>query len=131
MTGAEVFRFDGIDWADEMQGTATTAPPPGSLVAAAQKLGARRKRMVRGENGFFMNHSELPPGFEVPPHQHDHDELLVVVEGGCTLDGTTTLGPNDAVVITGGHTYGFVCGPEGMRLLTIRTGEASTFLADS
>jgi hypothetical protein len=62
----------------------------------------------------------------VPAHAHDHSELLVVLEGGCTiLEGGPTLGPNDAVTIAAHHTYGFRCGPEGMRFLTIRTSEAN------
>lgn len=114
--------FDEIDWADEGQGKA-----PAELLAAAQRLGARRKRMATGQAGFFMNHSVMPAGFEVPRHSHDHDELIVVVAGGCTmLDGGPTLGPNDAMVLPAGHRYGFTCGPEGMTFVTVRTADAAT-----
>jgi hypothetical protein len=65
----------------------------------------------------------------VPMHSHDHDELIVVLAGGCTmLGGGPTLGPKDSMVMRAGHTYGFTCGPEGMAFLTIRTAEAGTAL---
>jgi quercetin dioxygenase-like cupin family protein len=115
--------FDQIDWAVE------GSSAPAELVALAKEQGARRKKMATGQAGFFMNHSEMPAGFTVPTHTHDHDELIVVLDGGCTiLDGGPTLAANDAVVIEANHAYGFRCGPEGMRFLTIRTGEASTAL---
>lgn len=121
---ATFLHFDAMDWADERAGGA-----PAELVAEAERLGARRKKLATGQAGFFMNHSVMPPGYTVPAHTHDHDELIVVLEGGCTvLDGGPSMGPNDAVVIRGGHRYGFTCGPEGMRFLTIRTGESSTSL---
>jgi quercetin dioxygenase-like cupin family protein len=119
--GASYLRFAETPWADEQ-----TTGAPAALVAEAQKAGARRKRMATGEAGFFMNHSVMPAGFEVPPHTHSHDELIVVVEGGCTmLEGGPSLVANDAMVLRGGHRYGFVCGPEGMTFLTIRTGEST------
>ena len=77
-----------------------------------------------------MNRSVLPPGFRVPPHSHDHDELMVVLRGGCRFDDDVgELGPDDSIVIHGGFLYGFTCGDEGMEFLTIRMGEASVDLA--
>ena len=120
-----VFRFAAIEW-DALGGSAGGKRPPESLVREAERLGARRKRMARGEAGFFMNHSELPPGFRVPPHSHDHDELIVVLAGGCRFDDAVAeLGPDDAIVLRAHTTYGFTCGADGMRFLTLRTGEAS------
>jgi quercetin dioxygenase-like cupin family protein len=121
--GASYLLYDKIDWAIE------GASAPAALVALAKETGARRKRMATGQSGFFMNHSEMPAGFTVPTHTHDHSELLVILEGGCTiLDGGPTLAPNDAVVIEANHAYGFTCGPQGMKFLTIRNGEAGTAL---
>ena len=126
---ASFFVFDEIDWANERAGGATAAPA--ALVAAAKRSGARRKRMVTGQAGYFMNHSVMPAGFEVPLHSHNHDELIVVVAGGCTMldDGGPDMGPNDAMVFRAGHEYGFRCGPEGMTFLTIRTGESSVTMS--
>lgn len=121
---ASFFHFDQIEWADESKGSA-----PAELVEAAQRTGARRKRMVTGQAGWFMNHSVMPAGFEVPMHAHSHDELIVVLAGGCTmLGGGPELRANDAMVLRAGHEYGFRCGSEGMTFLTIRGGDASTAL---
>ena len=74
-----------------------------------------------------MNRSSLPAGFRVPPHQHNHDEMLIVLRGGCRFDGDLgELGADDTIVIYARTRYGFTCGPEGMEFLTIRLGEAST-----
>jgi len=123
-----VFSFEKIDW--ERPGQTRGAPrTPEALVRAAQQSGARRKRIARGEAGFFMNHSEMPAGFRVPPHTHDHAELMVVLAGGCRFDdGLAELGPSDAIVIHANTRYGFTCGLQGMKFLTIRTGEASVDL---
>ena len=121
--GASYLLFDEIDWAVE------GSSAPARLVELAKQQGARRKRMATGQAGFFMNHSEMPPGFTVPTHTHDHDEMLVILEGGCTiLDGGPDLSANDAVVIEAHHAYGFTCGSDGMRFITIRNGEAATAL---
>ena len=132
MTAPTVFRFAAIAW-DRPRENEAGLRPPEALVRAAEAQGARRKRIARGEGGFFMNHSELPPGFHVPPHTHDHDELLVVLAGGCTFEGEgdgsdAELGPHDAIVIRANTRYGFTCGAAGMRFLTVRSGEASVEL---
>ncbi len=128
-SGATFLHFDEIGWAGA--GAAVKSAPV-ELVEAARTSGARQKRMVVGERGFYMNHNVMGAGFTVPTHVHDHDELIVVLEGGCTiLDGGPTMSANDAVVIEANHPYGFTCGPEGMRFLTIRTGEAGFAAASS
>jgi quercetin dioxygenase-like cupin family protein len=122
--GATYLHFEDIDWAAE-----SVAATPRELIDAARASGARRKKMATGQAGFFMNHSVMPPGFTVPPHVHDHDELIVVIDGGCTiLGGGPALTANDAVAIRAGHEYGFECGADGMRFVTIRTGEANVTL---
>lgn len=121
-----IVRDGAVDWDDPLQGADGKKRPPRELVEKAKATGARRKKLVRGEAGFFMNRSEMPAGFRVPPHSHDHSELLVVTRGGCSFDdGLGALGPGDSIVIHAGTRYGFTCGPAGMDFLTIRTGEAS------
>jgi len=39
-------------------------------------------------------------------------------------EGLAELGPHDAIVIRANTRYDFMCGAEGMRFLTIRSGEA-------
>ena len=123
----KVLIYDEIEWDDVLANAKAGTAPPRELVEQAKKTGARRKKLARGEGGFFMNRSVLPAGFRVPPHKHDHDELMVVLSGGCRFDdGLADLGPDDAIVIRASYRYGFTCGPEGMEFLTIRTGEAGT-----
>jgi len=119
-----VFHDSEIDWDRPLETAEPGTRPPEPLVAEAERTGARRKKLVRGECGFFMNRSVLPADFKVPAHEHDHAELLVVVRGGCSLADGVVLGPDDAIVIHANTRYGFTCGPNGMEFLTIRTAEA-------
>jgi quercetin dioxygenase-like cupin family protein len=120
-----VLIYDEIDWDNPMAGARGTRPPK-ELVEQAKKVGARRKKLATGEAGFYMNRSQLPAGFRVPPHSHDHNELMIVLRGGCSFDdGVAELSANDSIVIHAHFHYGFTCGPDGMEFLTIRSGEAS------
>lgn len=95
------------------------------LMKKAAESGAKRKKVITGQAGFYMNRSVMPPGFAVPVHSHSHDEFFVVMEGGCTFDDGIELGKGDCIVIYAKYRYGFTCGPEGMDFMTIRTGEAT------
>jgi quercetin dioxygenase-like cupin family protein len=122
-----IFAYADIEWDRPLETAAPGKAPPAELVAEAERSGARRKKVVRGAGGFFMNRSVLPPGFRIPAHQHSHSELLIVLRGGCTLDdGLARLGPDDSIVIHADTRYGFTCGPDGMEFITVRTGEATT-----
>jgi quercetin dioxygenase-like cupin family protein len=126
-----VLRYAEIEWDRPLQTAGRGTAPPRELVAEAKRTGARRKKVVRGEAGFFMNRSVLPPGFRVPAHSHDHSEMLVVLRGGCSFDeGLAELGPDDTIVIHAHTHYGFTCGPDGMEFLTIRVGEATVAMGD-
>jgi len=125
MRSPKLLIYDQIEWDDPRKTAPPNAAPPPELVAKAKKTGARRKKLVQGEAGFFMNRSVLPPGFRVPPHSHTHDELIVVLAGGCAFDDALgELGPDDSIAIQANYRYGFTCGPDGMEFLTIRRGEA-------
>ena len=126
--GPHFFVLDEIAWPDE-----TTAPTaPRELVEAAQRSGARRKFLARGEGGFFSQYSEFPAGFTVPMHSHDHNEIILLLDGSCTLlgDDGPTLHAGDSMVLIGGYEYGFEVGADGMKFVTIRTGQAQTTLSD-
>jgi quercetin dioxygenase-like cupin family protein len=127
-----VFIWEELDWDNPLASLDPSKRPPKALVESARKeRGAQRKRIVRGEGGFFMNRSVMKPGFRVPTHHHDHDEMLVVMSGGCQFDdGLARLGPGDSIVIHAGTGYGFTCGEDGMDFLTIRTGEARVSLEE-
>jgi quercetin dioxygenase-like cupin family protein len=125
-----VFHFEKVAWDDVAGGIDPAQPGMRELAGKARASGARRKKIVKGEGGFFMNRSVMPANFRVPAHHHDHDELLVVLSGGCRLDdGLAELGPGDSIVIRANTHYGFTCGEAGMDFLTIRTGEAKVAIA--
>ena len=124
--GATFFLIDDIDFPDETQSGA-----PKALVESAQKSGAKRKYLAKGEGGFHSQISWFPAGYTVPSHMHGHDELIMVLEGSLTmLDGGPTLGPLDSMALEAGHEYGFTAGDEGMTFITIRKAESSTTLAN-
>ena len=122
----KLFPFDAIDWVDEhADGSADPA-----MVAKAERTGARRKKLARGEGGFHLQYTTMPAGFEVPMHSHDFDELFIVVGGGCTFwpdgpDHSVELKPRDSVTLAANHQYAFQCGPDGMEFYVVRQGEAS------
>ncbi len=123
--GPAYFQVDEIPWPDE-----STTNAPRELVEDARRKGARRKFLARGEGGFHSQYSVFPAGYTVPPHSHDHDEMIVLLAGSCSLlDGGPKLAAHDSMVLRGGHEYGFTAGPDGMTFLTIRTAPAATRLA--
>src|SRR6266850_1780338 len=87
--------LDEIPWPDEGRSGA-----PKELVEEAKRKGAKRKFLARGEGGFHSQYAEFPAGYTVPMHSHDHDELIVLLSGGCTmLGGGPTLGARDSMVL--------------------------------
>ncbi len=123
--GPAFFHVDDIPWPDE-----ATTNAPRELVAEAKRHGAKRKFLARGEGGFHSQYSVFPPGYIVPAHSHDHDEMIVLLAGSCRLLGDgPTLAAHDSMVLRGGHEYGFTAGPDGMTFLTIRTAPTETRLA--
>jgi quercetin dioxygenase-like cupin family protein len=124
--GPSFFRIDEIPWPDE----ANASNAPRELVEEAKRKGAKRKFLARGEAGFHSQYSDFPPGYTVPMHSHDHDELIVLLDGSCTMLGDgPTLEARDSMVLHGGYEYGFTAGPDGMKFMTIRTGVSDTKLA--
>jgi quercetin dioxygenase-like cupin family protein len=123
-TGPAFFKVEELPWPDE-----TTTGAPRELVEEARHKGAKRKFLARGEGGFHSQYSVFPAGYTVPPHSHDHDEMIVLLDGSCTLleDGPT-LKTHDSMVLLGGYEYGFTAGDEGMTFLTIRTAASGTHL---
>ena len=122
----KIFGFDEQEWVDERAERKADL----ELIEAGERLGARRKRLVQGEGGFYLQYTEMPAGFEVPLHSHDYAELFVVLSGSCQMwpDGpaeSVELGPRDSVALAAGHPYRFICGPEGLEFYVVRHGEAS------
>jgi quercetin dioxygenase-like cupin family protein len=113
-------QFDEIDWIDEL----ARAKVDREVAEAAIAAGAKRKMLAEGETGLFVQFSDLPPGYRIEPHTHSHGEVIVVVSGSCRIDDGPEMHANDSVSIDAETRYGITCGPEGLRMLTIRAGEA-------
>jgi quercetin dioxygenase-like cupin family protein len=126
-SGPHFFILDDIPWPD----AADAATAPRELVEAAKQSGARRKFLASGEGGFYSQYSEFPAGFTVPLHTHDHNEVILLTDGSCTMLGPDgqTLRAGDSMVLIGGYEYGFTAGARGMRFVTIRTGRANVELS--
>ena len=127
----KIHHWQELPWDDPLSSLSADQKANVALMEKARASGTKRKKIVRGEAGFFMNRSTLPGGFRVPPHSHNHDELMVVLKGGCLFDdGIGQLAADDSIVIRAGFKYGFTCGEQGMEFLTIRTDDASIELAE-
>ncbi len=110
------FHLGEIEWADDR---ASGAIPPAMLEEAARRGGGGRKLLAGGQGGFHSSYSIMPPGYTMPPHRHDADEMVIVLEGSCTMNDGPELRAHDSVVLPAGCVHGFTCGPAGMRLLTV------------
>ena len=120
--GPKFFQVDEIPWPDEQP-----ADTPQELVEEAKRLGAKRKFLAQGEGGFHSQISEFPAGYVVPVHSHDHNEMIVILEGGCSMLGDgPSLKAGDSIVLIANFEYGFEAGADGMTFMTIRTGKSST-----
>ncbi|HEY2429141.1 MAG TPA: cupin domain-containing protein [Acidimicrobiales bacterium] len=114
-----IYHFQDVDW--HVPTSAGTDP---QAAADAGRRGARRRFLAQGDNGFYSQIVDLPPDFDTPAHSHDHAEVFVVLEGSCTFNGDT-LQPYDTAVIPAHGVYGFKTGPDGLRFLVVRTGQAA------
>ena len=73
---------------------------------------------------FFAHAIRLAPGYVIPPHSHDRDELMVVLAGSATLDSGVVIEPPDTLLLVANVEYGFTAGSEGMEFMVVRTGQA-------
>jgi len=106
------------------------APPElRALADQAAEVGARRAKIAHGELGLHAQISEMPAGYDVPPHAHSAHELMVVLAGGCTIHGGPVLAAGDMAEIPANSEYGFTAGDEGIRFLVVRPDESTTHLS--
>jgi uncharacterized cupin superfamily protein len=122
MAESDFYLFDQIQWE-------VPKGEEGSPVATRQNV--RRKLLSWGNANFWVQHVNMQPGHRVDPHSHSIDELIVILEGGCQIDGGPALSKNDSAVLRANLEYGFTVGPEGMSFLIVRTGQAKFQVASS
>ena len=114
-----IYRFEDMEW--HVPVAAGTDP---GAAAEAGRRGTRRRFLAQGDSGFYAQVVEMPPHFEAPAHSHSHAEVFMVLAGSCTMNGEQ-MRANDMTVVPANATYGFTAGPDGLRFLVVRTGEAS------
>jgi quercetin dioxygenase-like cupin family protein len=122
------YAVDQLEWADD---TASGLIPAEMLAEAQRRGGGGRKFLADGKDGFYSTYSVVPPGYIMPPHRHDTDELLVVLDGACTwLDGHESM-VHDSVTIPAGLSHGYTVGASGMKLMTISRAPFKTELLEA
>ncbi len=71
----------------------------------------------------------MPAGYEVPPHRHSAHELMVILDGSCTIAGGPTLNAGDMAEVPADSEYGFTVGGDGIRFIVIRPNKSTTKLS--
>jgi quercetin dioxygenase-like cupin family protein len=122
MTEPIVRHLATLEWETKADQKAEVA----ALAEQADANGARRSRLTTGQHGFHSHISEMPAGFEVPPHTHDISEHMTILDGALHVSDGTVLAAGDTVVIPANHLYGFTVGDEGVRFLVVRAADAAT-----
>ena len=118
---AQYHQLASLAWEDPKN-----APPElRDLAEKAAGTGARRAPIPCDSIDLYSQVSELPAGYEIPPHSHSAHELMVVLAGSCTVVDGPELVAGDLTEIPAGTEYGFVAGDDGIRFLVVRP-EAST-----
>jgi quercetin dioxygenase-like cupin family protein len=98
---------------------------PGAKEAVHRKL----LDTPQGPDRFVLTEFEIAPGGATPPHHHDWEHEIFVLEGGMSLifpgsDTTTSVKPGDAIFIPRNEPHGFVTGPdESCRFLVVAPTE--------
>ena len=77
-----------------------------------------------GEKAPWIVIASMEPYKLIPPHSHDQDEVIFIVEGSLTI-GDQDRGPGTVIFVEKGTEYGFTVGGEGVRFLNIRPGLAT------
>ena len=76
------------------------------------------------DKGPWVHIHSAEPNKVAPPHSHDQDEVIFIVEGSLTI-GDQDRGPGTVIFVEKGTEYGFTVGGEGVRFLNIRPGLAT------
>lgn len=71
--------------------------------------------------GLHIGVIEFEPGLISPLHSHS-DNCIYYVERGSIIMGSRVLGPGEGFLTRKNQPYGFVVGPEGLRLIEFTTG---------
>ena len=75
------------------------------------------------ESGPWVFVIHLAPGFVGPPHAHDRDEIMYILEGEMITEGRS-CGPGTVIYLQRETKYSFTVGPKGVRFLNMRPAPA-------
>lgn len=64
--------------------------------------------------------TKVPPGFNLPRHRHNTDQLVFVMQGSA-MQGNKEMGVGEGWCTPAGNPYGIQAGPEGLIWLEVRT----------
>ena len=70
-------------------------------------------------NGFSLGSYSFEPGFVMPRHHHDSDQIVMILEGEMR-QGNKVLKPGAGFFTPAGGAYGFTVGPAGCRIIEFR-----------
>ena len=80
-------------------------------------------RAITGDQVMVMR-ATLDPASVVPPHDHPHEQVSLVLEGSLEMtldDETRQVGPGDVVTIPSNSRHGVVVGPAGATVIDVFT----------
>ena len=69
---------------------------------------------------FNILNVRIPPGFKVPRHHHNIDQLVFVLEGS-SVQGNKSMGRGEGYFTRAGNPYSITAGPEGLTWMEIRS----------
>lgn len=72
------------------------------------------------DSGLHIGVVEFAPGLVIPVHSHS-DNCVYYVERGSVIVGNREIGPGEGFLTRKNQPYGFVVGPEGLRLIEFTT----------
>ncbi len=86
-----------------------------------QDTGIRYKALTSGRDGVpGVGYIEYPPGYCDSVHSHNVGELILIVAGELSADGTPK-GPGGVIYVPPNTDYAFKAGPEGATYFRVVT----------
>jgi len=120
--GLIFFDFSGVPW------TALHMEPDGGgqfpqSVVEGIDLPAYFEGMelqVLDFGSFNILNTRIPPGFKVPRHYHNMDQLVFVLEGS-SVQGNKSMGRGEGYFTKAEQPYSITAGPDGLTWMEIRS----------
>jgi quercetin dioxygenase-like cupin family protein len=79
--------------------------------------------------GYNILQTKIPPGFNVPRHRHNTDQIVFVMAGSA-IQGSRELGVGEGWSTPAGNPYGIQAGDRGLTWLEVRTTPLSALTTE-